>query len=366
MALAWAWGWEIGAEVGLYNGDWACSSTSTAQIDTANTDTTRQPTDGYGGGSYCLKIERDETIASPVIFGDGEVTKGACTWTFKNPAGAEFGDGYYFGALFNTNGHILFGVRMQDDNVTSDSIELYALDNLEQLDLIVTSTTQVGLDEWHRVTIRWDSSTTPPTGYLYIDGNLEGSGQPSGNPDTGTTPCVVRWAAACWYNNDYTYHDHTYIHTDTDNDNFTEELFIQGLKLTGDDQDGTWARSDNDSQTNLYQNLTGSTNDVYVTSSDYPASNLFTLQDRSAINASWNPTIRGVNVIAMMSGSGEIDVGASVMNLSANTVTGSTDILDSTLRFVTGSFRTTDPAGATWTGSNLDSLKIGVYVTGTV
>jgi hypothetical protein len=366
MALAWAWGWEIGAASALYNGDWALSSTTTSEVDTAHTGLgTLQPIGGVGGGTHCLRLERDNSVTTPVIFSDGQVTKGAFTTTFQLGAGDLFGDSQFTISLLDDGGSALYGWRMQTDNVTVDAIELLSRDNTFNYDVVATSATEVGRGEWHRVTLRWDATTTPPTVYLYIDGDLEGQGQASGTPSK-VTPCSVKFATATNQNGDYTFHDHAYIHSDTDTDNFTEALFIQGLKLTADDQDGTWARSDDDSQTNLFMNLTGSSNDVFITSSNYPDSNLFAIEDRSNIGANFNPTIRGVNVIGMMSGSGEIDRGTGVMNLGTDTITGSLKVLDSTLRFVTGTMRTTDPAGAAWTGSNLDSLKIGCFVTGTV
>ena len=71
-------------------------------------------------------------------------------------------------------------------------------------------------------------------------------------------------------------------------------------------------------------------------------------------------------MIAMVSGSGDIDKAATVLKSGGNTVTQSLQTITNQLEFVTSSFPNTDTAGAQWSLSTVNALQIGVFVTGTV
>ena len=369
MALIWAWGWEIGAGPELYSGDWSLESIDTSVTNTADTTYTDQPADGFGGGSFVLKTKRANHVSTPLLFPNGEQTKGAVTFTVFVPSSDSWTNDNNGFILVNGDGNTLFRVKpVGDSQADSDNLVLAARGNFGAMVSAVSSTAQISTDQWNTITVRWDAvATSPPTVYLYINGDLQGSGQSNGTTSAGSMiPSGIKFGTWNESTSGHTWYDHVYWHSDPDTDNFTKKLFIQGLKLTADVEDTTFARSDNDSQTNLFQNLTGSTNAVFITSSDYPPSALFDIQNLSDINAAFNPAIKAVGMIAMVSGSGDIDKAATILKSGGNTVTQSLQTITNQLEFVTSSFPNTDTAGSAWTLTTVNALQIGVFVTGSV
>ena len=400
MGLKWCWGWEIGASGSFYEGGgWTLSDTDNLQVDTCHSALTSQPADGFGGGNFSLRLSKGEHVTTPALDPTQDTTKEfTLNFVVRIPSDAGgFSDDNFGTIVQNFGDDTLVQIKPRDDTTGQDEFDIFVRDRFNSLDHF-GSTTVKGYDTWHHVVLTVNTSLqagNSSTGFqvgVMVNGVLELTGT-----TTGGTPNIAsdggralkQLAFGSWHHgtaaDDFTFYDEIFLfdtiaHSPADPE--AQKLYIQGLPLTADVDNSNFARSDNESTSNLFQNLTGSdsggkliaNNTTSITSSVLGASEtqssaLFEFADFSTVNAAFNPAIKAVGVVSMVSGSGDFDQFAHVQKLGSTTVTGSFQTAaggGTAATFITSSLRETDPDGNAWTRTNCNNLKIGLIASGTV
>jgi hypothetical protein len=397
MSLKWCWGWEIGASGSFYEGSgWTLSDTDVEQIDTCNSALTSQPSDGFGGGNFSLRLSKAEFVTAPTIYSAAdELKEFTLNFVVRVPSDAGgYSDDSFGMAVLNFGNDSLIQIQPRDDTTDPDEFDVFVRDRFNSINHF-GSTTVKGYDTWHHIVLTLNSSINglDSSSGMQVGVMVNGVLELTGTSSSGTPNIVADGGRALktiimgtWHKgsaaDDYTFYDEIFLFegiAHTPADPRAQKLYIQGLPLTADVDNHNFARSADGGTSNLFQNLTGSTsggksiagNDTFITSSVLggsvsQTSALFDFADFSTVNSAFNPAIKAVGVVSMVSGSGDFDQFAHIQKLGSTYSTGSFQTAATVATFITSSLRETDPDGNVWTKANCNSLKIGLIATGTV
>ena len=397
MALKWCWGWEIGASGSFYEGGgWTISDTDVEQVDTCHSALTSQPTDGFGGGNFSLRLSKGESVQAPTIYpSSDDCTQFTLNFVVRVPSDAGgFSDDNAGITVINFGNDNLVQIKPRDDTTGEDEFDVFVRDATNSMDHF-GSTSVKGYDIWHHVVLAVNTSLYPQnsaTGFqvgVMVNGVLELTGTTTGgtpNVSADGGRALKTIAFGSWHHgtdaDDFTFYDEVFLfdtiaHSPADPE--AQKLYIQGLPLTADVDNYNFARSADGGTSNLFENLTGSTsggksiagNNTFITSSVLggsvsQTSALFDFADFSTVNSAFNPAIKAVGVVSMVTGSGDFDQFAHIQKLGSTYSTGSFQTAATVATFITSSLRETDPDGNAWTRTNCNSLKIGLIASGTV
>lgn len=338
MALVWAWGWEIDAVKEKYqDAGWSWTlvdgNSSTNYADSA------QPLIGYGGGSRCLRLGYN---GQNVISSSADIVSVDNGWLvgyWKADSGATGTSPIETSILSLMSG-------------TTEIIGCSVDDNKFQLRISGSEDSETSLtwsvSRWYRLGIKFDTRGSTWGAELYVNsvpllsGTVGAAGSITGNQ-------IIWESTAYSFSGDRShFFDHTFVF-DSISDSGNDALYIQGLRPNADNSDGDWKRSDNGTNIDLYEVLTGSIDEPTPTnwaalSGTATSEMVFDMENTSDINAGYLPaSIKTVHQIAFHRGDGSYISASGSIDL----VTGSGVAIDSSGDFVTV-FTNVDSNGSPW------------------
>ena len=351
MAVVWMCGFESGLPRSAYTASgWAGSM---LQI-YPDSSVTMQPASGHGGGRYSLSSSAYQDNYWGV---DGTQSTG---W----PAGynefvfhfAYYAPGQYgsYGAqrLFScypVGGAEVVQLQWTSDTSTSSTLSFYVNGSLE-----ATSTSTFAVGSWRRFVLAAKGSTGDYT--VYVDGVAAIT--VVGGTTFATAPDSF-YISPCGRNGGANYMDHLVLASSVSSDLalLLGDIYIQGLRPNGDDTDGSWVRSDNGTQTDIYQMIDDNGTSDYIETTTDPDTFKVAVEDRADINAAWAPAqVHAVQALHFASAAGAVTQAESKIEVAGTTTTGSAVTIGAVSKMVWQLETWTDTAAA------LDTIKIGLTV----
>ena len=359
MAVVWMCGFESGLDRDSY-------AASGWNVGSCHNDTPRygaavmQPASGFGGGRY----------------GAGYVN-----WNFNymgprynatNGIGGPYPEFVWhmaYNRTGNCGGHSsarLFSghatpanteqikVLWTPDNNSTPTLALYINGVLEA----TSTTTFPGGTGWHRLVITADGINGNYV--VYVDGT------PEITVTGGTAFSVPAGIDAVLFgamprDGHWSYIDHLVLFDNITADSPTAfgEIYIQGLLPNADDTDGAWVRSDNSTQTDIYEMIDDNSAVDYIQTTTNPDEFRVGVESRADIDAAWAPAaVHAVQTLNLPKASGSITQGEAKVEIAATTYTGPANALStvSTHQWHLEEW----PGGATV--ADLDTIKVGLKV----
>lgn len=337
MALVYMQGWEVRPAVNTLD-RWNVSGTVEPYQDTV----TYQHPDGYGGGDTALAVAAGGYVEAPDVLaglaGGGQLQScvhAASTWTA----------GGTLLALVDSNGDDLVELRAADTGSNTRIAVLH--DGLT----IATTASELAVGSWHRLTARYAAGTAM-TLSVYVSGQLVGTAATTRT--TLDAAVGIRWGGA---SGTTLYHDHSTAWTGTD-EAALRATWIQGLRPNGDNVDGSFTPT---TPGDLYPMLTYANDANSAETTTDPDALQVAIENRSAVDASWDPIVQGVQVQGAGRGHGTLDKAAVTMELAGTLVAGTTLQLSGS-HGMPYLFRDEIPGGGSWSGTDLDNLFAGYRV----
>lgn len=380
MNLCWGWGWEIDAVKEKYqDADWTYTISDTTG--STNFSDSAQPLIGYGGGDKCLRLGSQ---------GDYIQTPGSYVWQEGFPPMTVLGDiaygniQFYWKAgdgcnLSSTGSIINLGVGTDGTSMLGVGIESNKFWISITGSNVVDSGYTWSTSSWYRIDLRWNV-LGGGQGFdvgLYINSVLQSSGSNlndnskggSGGLPIGNIRFISQASGSGGPGTDIShYFDHISLHQtflEADNNvsgSALEALYIQGLRPNagGNGPASDWQRSDNDSQTDVWEVLTGSvtyptpTNWAYSTGSGYLNPGM---QNTSDVNSGYLPnSIKGLHQISYTRGDGVYVAATSSIDVNGPPHYEVQNSLDQDGSFAVV-FTTGSASGADWTYTGVNDSK---------
>jgi len=346
MALVWSWGWEIDAAKEKYqdagwNRTFGDAASSTNYADSA------QPLIGYGGGSRCLRLGYNGVNK---LFSPADIVSVDNGWLV----------GYWKPGI---TANAAVPAQTPVLSLMSGTTEIIgcSVDDMKfQLRISGSEDSETSLlwsvGRWYRLGIKFDTRGSTWGAELYVNsvpllsGTVAAAGSIIGNQ--------IIWESTGYGSGDRRhYFDHTFVF-DSISDSGNDALYIQGLRPDADVTDGDWRRSDNDSQTNLYEVLTGSIDDPAPTNyakltGSATSSLVVGMQNTSVVDAGYLPTsVKSLHQIAFHRGDGSYISATG----SINAISGTPVVIDAEGDFCTV-FATASSGVTPWNVASIDAAS---------
>ncbi len=348
MALVWSWGWEIDAAKEKYQDagwSWTLGDTSGSSTNYADS---AQPLIGFGGGSRCLRLGYN---AQNILSSSADIVSVDNGWLvgyWKADSGATSTSPIETSILSLVSG-------------TTEIIGCSVDDNKFQLRISGSEDSETSfvwsVSRWYRLGIKFDTRGSTWGAELYVNsvpllsGTVGAAGSIIGNQ--------IIWESTAYSGGGDRGHffDHTFVF-DSISDSGNDALYIQGLRPDADVTDGDWRRSDNDSQTNLYEVLTGSIDDPtpinYAKLTGSVTSNLIVgMQNTVDVDPEYLPTsVKSLHQIAFHRGDGSYISATG----SINAISGTPVVIDAEGDFCTV-FATASSGVTPWNVASIDAAS---------
>jgi hypothetical protein len=337
MSLVYIQGWEVRPGTDSL-ARWNVSGT----VEPYQTAVTFQHPDGYGGGDTALAVASGGYVEAPSVLsglsGGGQLQScihADSTWTA----------GGTLLALIDSNGDDIGELRAAD---SSDNTRIAVLHAGTTID---TTSIRLATEEWHRLTLRYQSGTLM-TLSTYVDGTLVSTA--SATRVTTDEAVGIRWGGA---SGTTLYHDHSTAWTGTD-ESALRATWVQGLRPNGDNATGSFTPSTPGS---LYPMLEFANDGNNCETTTDPDELQVNLENRADIDSGWDPIVLGVQIQGAGRGHGTLDKASVTMELAGTSIAGTTLQISGT-HGMPFAFSDVAPGGGSWLGTDLDNLLAGYKV----